>query len=311
MFWSKSYSFNKIPDLSGKLAVITGSNTGIGKVCALEMARKNCHVVIASRTESKGLAAVDEIKQVTGNDKVEFMQLNLLSLQSVKRFAEAFKAKHDRLDILMNNAGVMMCPFGLSEDGLETQFGTNHIAHYYLTILLLPVIEKTPKARIVNVSSAGHAFSMLSGIDYDTINEEKGYSKVFQYGKSKAANILFTRELSRRLEEKGVDVYVNCNHPGVVRSELTRHIINQKSILESIYDAAMTITTEDGALAQLYLATSPEVESKKIKGQYYVPYGKPGWTVPFVKSEKNAKDLWDYSEKILKEKVPGYDGAPL
>lgn len=245
--------------------------------------------MIASRTESKGLAAVEEVKQATGNEKVEFMQIDLLSLQSVKRFGEQFKAKHDRLDILINNAGVMMCPFGLSEDGLEIQFGTNHVAHYYLTMLLLPVIEKTPKARIVNVSSMGHTFVSCSGIDYDKINEEKSYSKIFQYGKSKvcmnfftfktaahiasniyqAANILFTRELARRLEAKGVDVYVNCNHPGVVRSELTRHVISQQSILESVVNASMMISTENGALAQLYLATSPEVESKKIKGQYY------------------------------------------
>ncbi|KAI8062421.1 hypothetical protein BC940DRAFT_308977 [Gongronella butleri] len=311
MFFSKKYyDFESIPDLSGKIAVITGSSAGIGKVCALEMARKGCHVVLACRSEDKAQAVIDEIKKETGNDKLEFIPLNLMSLQSVKAFAETYKQRHDTLDILMNNAGTMMCPFGLSDDGIETQVATNHVGHFFLTTQLLPVIEKSRSARIVNVSSMGHRMAFNMNLEH--INDPKKYDRTAQYGRSKAFNILFTRELTRRLQERGVDhVYVNCNHPGVVRSELTRHLMSVDSILTTIYNKLVTITTEDGSLTQMYLATSPEVEEKKIKGKYYVPYAQPGCVSSLASSDENAKTLWEFTENLLKEKVPGYEGSPI
>ncbi|KAI8150267.1 hypothetical protein BJV82DRAFT_586522 [Fennellomyces sp. T-0311] len=312
MFWSSNFDFAAIPDLSGKIAIITGSNTGIGKVCATEMARKNCHVIVACRTEKKGTKAVADIKAETGNDKVEFMKLDLLSLAAVKAFAEEFRSKYDQLDILMNNAGVMMCPYGLSEDGIETQFATNHVAHYYLTMLLLPVLEKSAPSRIVNVSSKGHYMTSLRAVSFDKVSDAKTYNPNFHYGLSKACNILFTRELSKRLEAKGIDnIFVNTNHPGVVRSELSRHIMSPSGVLETIYNNCITITTEQGALTQLYLATSPEVESKNIKGKFYVPYAVPGYVNGYSSSDENATKLWEFTESLLKEKVPGYQGAPI
>ncbi|KAI9494536.1 hypothetical protein BDB00DRAFT_818425 [Zychaea mexicana] len=313
MFFSKNFDFSKIPDLTGKIAIITGSNTGIGKVCALEMARQNCQIIVASRSEEKGQAAVTEIKSATGNDKVEFMKLDLLSLEAVKAFAEEFTAKFDKLHILLNNAGVMMCPYGLSKDGIEIQFATNHVAHYYLTMQLLPLLIKSGPSRIVNVSSMGHHSTSVYAPNFtDKISEKKGYNATLQYGFTKACNIMFTRELAKRLEAQGIDnVYVNCNHPGVVSSELSRHIASPKSFLDSVYNNYLAITTENGSLTQLYLATSPEVESKQIKGQYYVPYAASGWANPYSRSEKNAADLWEYTEKLLKEKVPDYQGAAI
>ncbi|KAI9272775.1 hypothetical protein BDA99DRAFT_533611 [Phascolomyces articulosus] len=312
VFSSKHFEFSDIPDLSDKVAIITGSNTGIGKVCALEMARKNCQVIIASRSEDKGQAAVADIKSITGNDKVEFIKLDLLSLQSVQAFAEEFKSKHNSLHILFNNAGVMMCPYGLSEDGLETQFATNHVAHYFLTIQLLPLLIKSGPSRIVNVSSFGHNFTSISTPDLKKINDEKEYGSFANYSYSKAFNILFTLELTKRLEAKGIkNVYVNSNHPGMVRSELTRHSVSKDSLMGSFLHNQVAISTEKGALTQLYLATSTEVESKNIKGKYYVPYAKPGCPNGYSKSEKNAATLWDFTENILKEKVPGYQGASI
>ncbi|KAF7727052.1 hypothetical protein EC973_008099 [Apophysomyces ossiformis] len=231
------------------------------------MARKQCHVVLACRSKEKTEKVVEDIKRETGNEKVEFMELNLLSLNSVKNFAQEFIARYDKLHILLNNAGVMNAPFALSEDG--KQFATNHVGHYYLTILLLPVLEKTKPSRIINVSSMGH--QLARSLNLETINDLSAYHSGWQYCKTKACNILFTRELVKRLKQKGIEhIYVNSNHPGVVRSELTRHMFSVGGVMNWLYDHLLTITTEDGALAQLYLATSPEVEEKNIRGQYYV-----------------------------------------
>lgn len=150
------------------------------------------------------MKVVDEIKAHTGNQNVEFIQLNLLKLASVKEFADQFLARHSELHILMNNAGVMMCPFGLSEDGIETQFATNHVAHFYLTMLLLPVLEKSAPSRIINVSSIGHRMP-FKALNLESISDPAKYNKFIHYAKSKTCNILFTRELSKRLEQKGVD----------------------------------------------------------------------------------------------------------
>ncbi|KAI8379308.1 uncharacterized protein BYT42DRAFT_568378 [Radiomyces spectabilis] len=310
MFWaSKEFEFKDIPDLTGKIAIITGSNTGIGKVCALEMARKGCQVVIGCRDEKKANAAMEDIKKSTGNDKVEFIRLDLMSLQSVKEFADTFKARYDRLHILMNNAGVMMCPFALSKDGIETQFATNHVGHFYLTVQLLPLLEQSAPSRIINVSSIAH-HTPFKRLDLEHISDEKRYNRIIHYGKSKTANILFTRELNKRLQAKGCkNVYVNCNHPGMVQSELERHIVG--GLLPGFLYRMFQISTEDGALAQLFLATSPKVEQENITGEYYVPYGKRAQTTTMAASDEVALELWNFTENLLKEKIPGYTGAGI
>ncbi|KAI9028879.1 hypothetical protein CLU79DRAFT_802831 [Phycomyces nitens] len=310
MFWGKSYDFELIPSLIGKTAIITGANAGIGKVCALEMARKGCHVIMASRSKEKSEEAIAEIKEATGNSKVEFIQLDLMSLKSVKSFVDAFKERYDKLDILINNAGIMMCPYALSEDGIETQFATNHVAHFYLTVQLLPIMKKSDVFRIVNVSSLAHKF-FLGPLDLKNVNNEKTYGRLTNYGKSKASNIMFTRELARRLEKEGIkNGYVNANHPGVVQSGISRHVISMQSIWERMYHS-FNISVENGALSQLYLATSPEVEEKDIRGQYYVPYGQPGYIIGIARSDAAAVELWEFTENLLKEKVPGYTGAGI
>ncbi|KAI8647366.1 hypothetical protein BD408DRAFT_378672 [Parasitella parasitica] len=307
VFAKKSFAFDQIPNLEGKIAIVTGSNTGIGKVSALEMAKKGATVILACRNKEKTMQVVEEIKSRTDNQNVEFIPLDLLKLSSVKEFADQFLARHSKLHILMNNAGVMMCPFGLSEDGIETQFATNHVAHYYLTMLLLPVLEKSAPSRIINVSSIGHRMP-FKALNLETISDPSTYNKYIHYGKSKACNILFTRELNKRLEAKGVEnVYVNANHPGTVNTDLYRHT----SFMINAFLNLFLISPEDGALTQLYLATSPDVEKKSIKGAYYVPFANPAMPRGVAASEDAPLKLWEFTENLLKAKVSGYQGAPI
>ncbi|CAO3682998.1 unnamed protein product [Umbelopsis vinacea] len=305
----KNFTLEQIPDMTGKVCIVTGGNTGIGRVCVLELAKKNAHVIVASRTPSKAQVVVDEVKAVTQNDKVEFLQLDLLSLKSVTEFLTAFKAKGLPLHLLLNNAGVMACPYALSEDGIESQFATNHLAHFYLTTQLLPILEENQPSRIVNVSSLAHQYIFWNGFKLDSLNDESKYQKEMAYGRSKAANILFTRELAKRLEARAVEnLYVNCNHPGAVATDLQRHVAG---FFYDIIGKLLFVTPEEGAITQMYLATSPEIEEKSIKGKYFVPYGKEATPNKHSTSEENQIQLWDFSEKILKEKVPGYAGAGI
>ncbi|KAH8548928.1 hypothetical protein BGW37DRAFT_504359 [Umbelopsis sp. PMI_123] len=305
----KNFTLDQVPDMTGKVCIVTGGNTGIGKICALELAKKNAHVIVAARTSSKALVVVDEIKAETKNEKVEFIQLDLLSLASVCKFIAEFKAKNLPLHLLLNNAGVMACPYGLSKDGYETQFATNHLAHFYLTTQLLPILEQNQPSRVVNVSSAAHKIIYFHGLSLDKLNDESKYSANIAYGRSKACNILFTRELSQRLQEKGIKtLYVNSNHPGMVRTELMRHTHNP--ILRAIVQPG-SVSPEEGAITQMYLATSPEVEEKGIHGKYYVPYAVESSPSGHASSQANQTELWDFTEKILYEKVPGYAGAGI
>ncbi|KAI8062419.1 hypothetical protein BC940DRAFT_278916 [Gongronella butleri] len=307
---SKHFELTEVPDLTGKTAIITGANTGIGRMCALEMARHGCHVVMACRSEDKAQPVVDEIKAATDNKKVEFMRLDLMSLASVKTFVDEFKAKHNQLHILLNNAGIMAPPFGLSADGIEQQFATNHVAHMYLTLQLVPLLEASAPSRVVNVSSVLH--NLTRSWDLATVSDPKTYTKWGNYGVSKTANILFTRELAKRLKGKGV--MCNSCHPGVVTTDLVRHMVtDMNSIWTSMLRFFMrSIPVEDGAVTQMYLATSPEVDEKNIQGQYYIPMAQPSKPVTtLANDDKAAVELWEFTEALLAEKMPGYVKSSL
>ena len=206
--------------LDGKTVVITGCNTGIGKITALDLSRRGAKVVMLCRDTNKAKIAAEEIMtQTQGEVTVE--SCNLASLKSISDCVDRLNKSLEKIDILINNAGVALCPLSRTEDGFEMQMGTNHFGHFYLTNLLLPLIKKAaPGARIVNVSSLAHK---KAKIYWDDVNWEKTpYDSVKAYGQSKLANILFTRELAERLEGSGVTVY--CLHPGVIATELGRHI---------------------------------------------------------------------------------------
>lgn len=280
-------------DMNGKICLITGANSGIGKVTALELAKLGAKVVMFCRDPKKGKDALAEIKEKSRNDTVDLMIADLASLNSVRQFVKDFKIKYKNLHILINNAGVHLPTRELSVDGYEMMFAVNHLGHFLLTNLLLDIIKASAPARIINVSSEAHIFG---NIDFEDLNLDKKFEEFRAYGRSKFANILFTYELSRRLEETGITV--NCLHPGMVRTNLSRH---SKMVQNAIKKAppGLVISAEEGARTTIYLATSSEVEN--VTGKYFD-------NLKIKKSTRRSYDLnlqrklWEVSEKLTKLK---------
>jgi NAD(P)-dependent dehydrogenase (short-subunit alcohol dehydrogenase family) len=218
-----NWTTDNIPDLTGKVIIVTGANSGIGFEAAKEFARKGAQTILACRSMDKAQTALSQIQAEITNAPVEIMQLDLAGLASVRQFADTFKAKYQRLDVLVNNAGIMMVPYGTTEDGFERQFGTNHLGHFALTGLLLDLILKTPGSRVVNVSSSGHR---MGSVDFDNLIYDggNGYSPMRAYGRSKLANLLFTYELQRRFEAAGVEAMALAAHPGSSSTNLGDHL---------------------------------------------------------------------------------------
>jgi NAD(P)-dependent dehydrogenase (short-subunit alcohol dehydrogenase family) len=250
-----------MPDLSGKVAIVTGANSGIGFEEARALASKSATVILACRNQQKGEAALERILQEHPRAKAERMQLDLSDLSSVRRFAGEYADRFDRLDILLNNAGIMAVPYGKTAGGFELQFGTNHLGHFALTGLLIERIRRTPEARVVTVSSGGHRFAEM---DFGNLNAEKGYDPQRAYAQSKLANLLFTYELQRRFEKAGIDAIAAAAHPGWTATNLGPDWKMVRLITKIIAQ-----TAEMGALPALYAATAPDVRG----GEYYGPGG--------------------------------------
>jgi len=290
MAWSES----DIPDQTGRTAIVTGANSGIGFETARALAAKGARVVLACRSEDKGRDAERRVRSAVSNADARFEPLDLGSLASVRAFAEKFRAAESRLDLLVNNAGVMMTPRGKTADGFETQFGTNHLGHFALTGLLLPRIGTTPKARVINVSSAVH---FVGRIDFDDLQAERSYDPTRAYGQSKLANLLFTRELERRFEAARIDALAAAAHPGSTRTGLQQH-----SRLMAAAVAVFSQLPPEGALPTLYAATAPDVRG----GEYFGPsrwFGMVGpperaRSSPRSKDAAAAQRLWEASEKL-------------
>ena len=245
-------------ELPGKVFIVTGSNTGIGKATAQELARRRAHVFLACRSEAKALPVVEEIRRATGNQEVEFLPLDLADLESVRAGAAAFLARKLPLHCLVNNAG--LAGKGRTKDGFEITFGTNHLGHFLFTLLLLDVLKASAPSRIVNVSSRAH-FSARR-IDWEAPREPtRSRTALPEYAVSKLANVLFTKELARRLGGSGVTTY--ALHPGVVASDIWRRVPWGLRGLVKLF----MISTEDGAASTLHCATAPELSEKT--GRYY------------------------------------------
>ena len=246
--------------LDGKTAIITGANTGIGLETAVDFAQRNGRVILACRSEEKGEAAVELVKKRSGNNNVLFMQLDLASLESVRSFSARALDSEAHIDILVNNAGVMACPSMKTVDGFEMQFGVNHLGHFLLTNLLLDRMKEAPSARIVNVSSSAHRSGK---INFDDLNSTKNYNRFSAYGRSKLANILFTRSLAKRLE--GTKVIANVLHPGLIKTELARHINvlivsnNQFSLTYYSFSYAACRTDTPRSVCEDAMARSPNI----------------------------------------------------
>jgi NAD(P)-dependent dehydrogenase (short-subunit alcohol dehydrogenase family) len=298
-------------EIEGAVVLITGGNTGIGKATAVALARQGARVVFTSRDPERGAAALKEIRRESGREDVELIGLDLASLASVRRCATEFIERFDRLDVLVNNAGVALTRGSrqVTHDGLEMQFGVNHVGHFVLTDLLLPLIRESVPARIVNLTSAGYLMAP-KGLDFDDLQSEKGYQGFPCYGHSKLANIAFTIELARRLA--GEDVAVNAVHPGYVGTELghLRPEDKQRFVREETKPGKKTggggapdlsalgepLSPEEGAETSIYVASSAEVEG--ITGCYFADRAVVELT-PVAADLDAAARLWKETEKIL------------
>lgn len=282
-------------EMSGKVAVITGGNTGIGKEAAVGLAGLGARVVITSRDEERGRAALEKIIERTGNDGVDVMPLDLASFRSIRSFASDLLARVDRLDVLVNNAGLILRRRTETDDGFESTFGINHVGPFLLTGLLLDRLKASAPARVVVVASNAHK-GARRGLDFDDLQAERGYRWMDAYNKSKLANIYFARELARRLD--GTGVAVNALHPGFVRSDFGRG-----GDLGALYGwgikylaGPFAISPERGARTTIYLASSPEAEG--VTGGYFYKC-KPATPSKAARDDAAARRLWEASERMV------------
>ena len=291
-------------DLSDRVALVTGANSGLGLETARALASAGAHVVLAARDEAKGKETASEISSRLPGASLEYGVLELDSLASVRSFADWFLSSHAKLDLLINNAGVMATPFARTVDGFERQFGTNHLGHFLLTNLLLPAVLAAAPARIVNLSSAGHR---NSDVDFDDPNfERREYSEWPAYGQSKTANILFSVELDRRLASKGVRAY--AVHPGVIMTNLSRYLTESvvKDLMVRVEErtkgAGLQMkTVEQGAATSVWAAVAPELAD--VGGVYLedVAISEPE---PYALNPDSAKRLWSLSEQLVGATFP-------
>jgi NAD(P)-dependent dehydrogenase (short-subunit alcohol dehydrogenase family) len=256
-----------IPDQTGRLAVITGANTGLGLETAMALTAHGATVVLAVRDLDKGKDAATKITAASPGADVSIQRLDLSSLDSVREAAHDLRASHDRIDLLINNAGVMYTPRSTTAEGFELQFGTNHLGHFALTGLLLEQLLAVAGSRVVTVSSVGHR--IRARINFDDLQSEHHYSRIAAYGQSKLANLMFTYELQRRLASTGSTTIAVAAHPGGSNTELVRNSPAPLRALNAMLGPLIAQSAAMGALPTLRAATDPAV----LGGQYYGPDG--------------------------------------
>lgn len=279
--------------IEGKVVVITGANTGIGLAAGKALAARGAHIILTSRDPEKGAAALDAVR-AAGGSTAEVMALDLASFASIEAFAAALLKRHPRIDVLINNAGLVLSQRSQTAEGFETTFGVNHLGHFLLTDLLRERLIASAPARIINVSSDAHK-AAPNGLDFDDLQSEKGYSSIGAYGRSKLANILFTRELARRLE--GTGVTVNALHPGVVSTRFGQDG-DAAWWLRWFYAVGKPFlrTPEKGAETTVHLAVSPELQA--ISGRYF-KNSREATPAPAGRDDAAAARLWAASEALV------------
>ncbi|XP_061414468.1 retinol dehydrogenase 13-like isoform X1 [Lethenteron reissneri] len=299
--WMSGGVCRSLARMDGKTVVITGANTGIGKETAVDLARRGARVVLACRDEGKAQAAADEVRQRSGNSDVVVERLDLASLASVREFSRRLHDTEKRLDVLVNNAGLMRCPKWKTEDGFEMQFGVNHLGHFLLTNLVLDMLQKSAPSRVINVSSLAHT---RGKIHFDDINLDQNYNPGTSYNQSKLANVLFTRELARRLQ--GTGVTVNSLHPGVVKTEVGRHVLDGVAAWKCamLYPLVLLLlkTPPQGAQTSIYCAVAEELED--VSGLYFSDCA-PKDVAPQGKDDDTARRLWELSARMVGMETDG------
>jgi NAD(P)-dependent dehydrogenase (short-subunit alcohol dehydrogenase family) len=297
---ANGWDAEQIPDQSGRTAIVTGANSGLGLVTARELARAGASVVMACRNLEKGHAAVDEVRAAAPDAQVQLDELDLASLASVRAFADRFKAPHDGLDLLINNAGVMGSPRRRTADGFELQFGTNHLGHFALTSALLETMEGREDARVVTLSSTAHK---MGRINFDNLNGDRHYFRWNAYGQSKLANLLFALELDRRLRAVGSTVKSLAAHPGYAATNLQSSGPPMFDRLVMVASNALIAQSDEmGALPILYAATQPGLEGGTYVGPdgFQEQRGHPKIVQPSgrARDPATARRLWEVSERM-------------
>jgi NAD(P)-dependent dehydrogenase (short-subunit alcohol dehydrogenase family) len=278
-------------DLKGKTVLVTGATAGIGRETALGVAKLGAHVVIVGRNPEKTKRVVDELKAASGNQQIDFLLADLSLLAEVRKLAEAFISRFGTLHVLINNVGAINLKREVTKEGHELTFAMNHLGLFLLSELLTPALQKGAPSRIINLSSDAHR---AGGINFDDLQAERGYSSFRVYSNSKLMNLLFTRELSRRLADQKITV--NAVHPGMVASDF----MTKPGIMGKIANAFVQlfgISPEAGARTSVFLASSPEVEG--VTGKYFVK-SKARTPSKDAQSDEAARRLWEISEKLTR-----------
>ncbi|KAF9957739.1 hypothetical protein BGZ72_001452 [Mortierella alpina] len=311
-FTRNCFSHDKVPDLKGKIAIVTGANTGLGYWTTVSLAAHGAHVFLACRNEQRAKDAIvrarqeikDKFPDAPSDVKLEFLELDLADMNSCQRSAETFLATGLPLHILVNNSGVKTS-FELSVQGIENHFAVNHLGHFIFTMGLLDRIKESQPSRIVILTSFLHEYPTKGGIDFESLNDPTKSIPLTRYGRSKLANILFGKALARRLTNE--KVYVNMVNPGIVATDIAR---SAKDMYGTIGNAATRaimfltgMTPQVGSLTQLYVATSPEIELQNIRGEYFVPIARKQRSSKYTLDEDLQERLWEFSEKLVRENL--------
>ena len=297
------WNLDQVPDLSGRVIIVTGANSGIGYEAALAFAKRKAEVILACRNQDKARAAAARIVNEVPTARLELIPLDLSDLSSVEAFAVAFREGHSQLNALINNAGVMALPKRSTKDGFEMQFGTNHLGHFALTGHLLDLLLSTPGSRVVNVSSIAHKFGKIR---FHDLQWEKGYRKWGAYGQSKLANLLFTHALNQKLKDAGSDTISVACHPGWAATNLQEAgpRMEGSKLMERLSAWGNSILAQDaaaGALPTVFAAVEP------LRGDEYVgPTRLMGWhgppeiiePLPKARNPEDAQRLWEESERL-------------
>lgn len=290
-------------DLRGRTALVTGGSSGLGKETARALAAHGAKVVLTARDVPKGAKVADEIRAATGNAAVEVAELELGSLAAIRAAAERILGAHPRFDLLINNAGVMACPFAKTSDGFELQFGSNHLGHFLFTLSMLPALRRGDAVRIVNLSSRGHH---IAPVDFDDLHfERRAYDKWQSYGQAKTANVLFTVGLEHRLGASGIHAF--AVHPGAIMTELGRHLQAEDIAYLQTRSRGMHFkSVEQGAATSCFAATAPELAGRgglyledchvaAVDDSPEAPEGVKSYAL----DPESAERLWAVSERLV------------